>query len=274
MEDDKLEASIGSRTFYAVLEQPSSPETKVFVDDNLQLRWDADDRVTVFNEDTYYAQYKFLGETGDRFGKFEEVPPPAGSFVTGNPLKVVCAVYPYENSPRINNAGSVVTTTLPATQSYLEGSFGRGANTMISMGKKGEEEEDIRLSFKNVCGYIALKVYGKNIAVSSITFEGNDGETIAGKADINVGLDVAPSVSKYYNGTGSITLECEDPVTVGSTAETATIFWLVVPPTKFEKGFTVTVTDKDGRKLEKSTSRSLEVKRSCLTRMAPFEVKY
>ena len=145
---------------------------------------------------------------------------------------------------------------------------------MISMGKKGEEEEDLRLSFKNVCGYIALKVYGKNIAVSSITFEGNDGETIAGKADINVGLDVAPSVSKYYNGTGSITLECKDFVTIGSTAETATIFWLVVPPTKFEKGFTVTVTDKDGRKLVKSTSRSIEVKRNCLTRMAPFKVEY
>ena len=131
---------------------------------------------------------------------------------------------------------------------------------------------DEKLAFKNVCGYLALKVYGDNVAVSSITLKGNDGEKIAGTADIDVSFDNAPSLRRFVNGKESITLECNDPVKVGNTADDATIFWIVVPPTKFEKGFTVTVEYNGGEERVQTSSRSIEIKRNCLTRMAAFKV--
>lgn len=269
MEDDKPEANIGFRAFYAVLDQPSSIETKVYVDD-LRLQWDNDDRITIYDRYTYGFEYKYVGDSGDGKGKFECFEKVASSsFVTGEDMEdTVCAVYPYVKGQQIRPSKTTYIDAfpLPAVQTYRENSLGRGANTMISMGK------DENLSFKNVCGYLALKVYGNSVTVSSITLEGNNGEVLAGKADIDVSLDAAPSLRRFVDGKESITLECED-VQVGNTAETATVFWLVVPPTKFEKGFTVTVEYNDGDEFVQSTSRSIEIKRSCLSRMAAFEVK-
>ena len=43
-------------------------------------------------------------------------------------------------------------------------------------------------------------------------------------------------------GTGtSITLDCGDGITIGTTKETATEFWVVIPPLNFSQGFTITV---------------------------------
>ena len=270
MEDDKPEANMGFRPFYAVLDQPSSLETKVYVDDDLRLQWDDDDRISIYDEYTYGYHYKYVGDSGDGKGKFECFEKVAtSSFVTGADMKdTVCAVYPYVKGLQIRPSKKtyIEAFPLPAVQTYRENSLGRGANTMISMGK------DENLAFKNVCGYLALKVYGGNVTVSSITLKGNNSEMIAGKADIDVSLDAAPSLRRFVDGKYSITLECED-VKVGNTAGTATVFWLVVPPTKFEKGFTVTVEYNDEKEFVQTTSRSIEIKRSCLSRMVAFGVK-
>ena len=269
MEDDKPEASIGFRTFFAVLDQPSSYETKVYVDKDLKLQWDDDDRITIYDENTYGYEYKYVGDSGDgvgRFECFEKVS--SSSFVFGEEMKdTVCAVYPYVKRQQIRPSEKTYLDAfpLPAVQTYRENSLGSGANTMVSMGR------DEKLAFKNVCGYLALKVYGDNVAVSGITLKGNDGELIAGKADIDISFDNPPSLRRFVDGKESITLECGD-VQVGNSAETATIFWIVVPPTKFEKGFTVTVEYNDGDEFVQTTSRSIEIKRSCLTRMAAFKV--
>ena len=269
MEDDKPEANMEFRPFYAVLDQPSSPETKVYVDDDLRLQWDDDDRITIYDRYTYGFEYKYVGDSGDGKGKFECFEEIAtSSFVFGNDMGTVCAVYPYVKGLQIwpSKKTYIEEFPLPAVQTYRENSLGRGANTMISMGK------DENLAFKNVCGYLALKVYGNDVTVSSITLKGNNSEMIAGKADIDISLDAAPSLRRFVEGKDSITLECED-VKVGNTAKTATVFWLVVPPTKFEKGFTVAVEYNDEKEFVQTTSRSIEIKRSCLTRMAAFEVK-
>ena len=270
MEEEKAEAYKELRTFYAVLDQPSSPETKVFVDGNLKLQWDDDDRIAIYDENTYGREYKYVGDSDDGMGKFrcfEKVS--SSSFVSGAEMKdTVCAVYPYVKRLQIRPSENTYLEAfpLPAVQAYRENSLGSGANTMVSMGS------DENLAFKNVCGYLALKVYGDDVAVSSITFEGNDGEMIAGKADIDVSFENPPSVRRFVNGGKSITLECKDPVKVGGTAENATIFWIVVPPTKFEKGFTVTVEYNGGEERVQTSSRSIEIKRNCLTRMAAFKV--
>ena len=68
-----------------------------------------------------------------------------------------------------------------------------------------------------------------------------------------------------------ITLTCAEPVALGATAEESVDFWFVVPPVTFSKGFTVTV-NHDGGVFEKTTDKSITIKRNYLSKMAPVEV--
>lgn len=47
----------------------------------------------------------------------------------------------------------------------------------------------------HVCGYLAFKLYGEGVSVSSITLKGNNSESIAGKAEVKVGIDADPTLS-------------------------------------------------------------------------------
>ena len=63
-EMDRADCRI-DETFVARMETPAEADTKVFVDDNLRVLWDANDRVSIFNKYTYNQEYRFDGETGD-----------------------------------------------------------------------------------------------------------------------------------------------------------------------------------------------------------------
>ena len=247
--------------FFATIEDAS---TRVFVDDDLMVLWHADDRVSIFNKYTYNQQYRFMGNTGANSGSFTKVP--NDDFVTGNALNSVYAIYPYKESTEISNQG-VLTIDLPATQSYAENSFGVGSNTMVSCSEGNE------LLFKNLCGYIMLKLYGDDVTVKSISIKGNNDEPLAGKATVNATVDNAPSLTFDASATKEITLTFNTPVTLGTTAETATTFWLVVPPTTFSKGITLTVKDDKNGLFEKSTTSSLQVSRNTLKRMSALSVE-
>lgn len=245
--------------FFATIEDAS---TRVFVDDDLMVLWHADDRVSIFNKYTYNQQYRFTGNTGANSGSFTKVP--NDDFVTGNALNSVYAIYPYKESTDISNQG-VLTIDLPATQSYAENSFGVGANTMVSCSEGNE------LLFKNLCGYIMLKLYGDNVTVKSISIKGNNDEPLAGKATVNASIENAPTLSFDASATKEITLTFDAPVTLGTTPETATTFWLVVPPTTFSKGITLTVKDNKNGEFKKSTTASLQISRNTLKRLSALQ---
>ena len=248
--------------FYASFEQPSEG-TRVYVNEDLHLRWNADDRVSIFNKLTYNQQYKFLGETGDNAGGFSEVS--GASFVTGNEIPHVVSVYPYQEGTKITE-DEVITLTLPAEQSYAENTFGLGANTMVSV------TEDNVLQFKNVGGYLVLKLYGEGVSVSSITLKGNNGEKLAGKASVTMPLDGVPTAVMAGDATTKITLNCPVPVQLGATEEESTQFWFVVPPVTFEEGFTLTVVNRVGDSFVKSTTKPISLSRSALSRMSALKV--
>jgi hypothetical protein len=249
-----------SEEFYAQFENPGiDPSTKVYATEDLYIRWNTDDRITIFNKYTYNQEYRFNGETGDNSGAFKRVD--NGDFVTGNSLDNIYAIYPYLESTKISDTG-VMTVTLPSEQKYAENTFGLGANTMISATK------DNQLMFKNVGGYLMLKLYGDDVSVSSITLKGNNGEKLSGKATISMPVDGIPTVEMSSEAGEEITLVCDTPVKIGTTAGTATTFWMVVPPTVFSKGFTLTVKDDKGGIFEKITTKSIEIRRSTLLKMS------
>ena len=247
---------------YASIEQPASPDTKVYADQDLKVLWHANDTISFFNKLTLNEKWMFTGETGDNAGYFEQLATLVG---TGNDMDYYCAVYPYQKSTKISNQ-DVMTVTLPATQKYAENSFGQGANTMVAV------SSSTIFSFKNVCGYLAFKLYGEGVSVSSITLKGNADEPLAGAGTIPMAVDSLPIITMTDAATKEITLVCDSPVALGSSAEDYTEFWMVVPPTVFASGFTITIRDASGMAISKKLSTSLEIERSKIRRMAPFAV--
>ena len=249
--------------FYASFEQPSDIDTRVYANEELLLRWTADDRVSIFNKNTYNQQYQFIGETGDYEGGFNKIGDP--EFITGDEIPNVVSVYPYQRLTRVSKE-EVVTVSLPSEQTYAQNTFGLGANTMVSVSSGN------LLKYRNVGGYLLFKLYGEGIAVSSITLRGNNGEKLAGDATVNMPLDGIPSLTMADNATTEITLTCQEPVALGATAEESTQFWFVIPPVTFGEGFNITVKVSSGGIMRQSTSKSVEIERNNLSKMAPMEV--
>jgi hypothetical protein len=258
------ESAEASSRIYAAVEGCDQPMTKVYADTGLKVLWNADDRISMFDKTTYNYQYKFLGNDGDASGEFEKIP--ASGFITGNNVNYYFAIYPYNKKNKLNNDGTYFTVTLPAEQTWKANSFGVGANTMVAA------SEDKMLLFKNVGGYLSLRLYGKGVSVSQIILQGNSGEPIAGKATVAMSVGGTPVTTMDNTATGEISLVCEPAVELGATAEQYTDFWFVVPPVTFTKGFTVMVMDSEGNQFTVTTGKSFTVVRSQLDWMNPLEV--
>lgn len=256
LQDNQPEYQDG-RIFTAAFDQS---ETRTYVENGNLLRWNAGDQISLFEGNTLNRQYKFDGETGDNSGTFSIVSKPFG---TGNDLNCHYAVYPYASDVKITESGAI-TLTLPAEQSYADNSFGLGANTMVAVTK---DIDDTFLKFKNVCGYLKLQLYGDGMAVKSITLKGNNNEKIAGKSSIMQVYGQEPIITITDEAITSITLNCGEGVTLGSSATNATEFWIAVPPTTFTKGFTITVQYSDNTIMTKSSSNYIEIARNTIKPM-------
>ena len=275
---------VGCSDIFVELESPLTNETTLpdltanFADDGLTrtyveagkyLRWHEADLITAFFGNTLNRQYKFNGATGANSGTFSLVP--NGELGTGNTLDAIYAIYPYDASATISDEG-LISLTLPSEQSYAENSFGKGANTMVAV---TESVEDTFLSFKNACGYLKLYLYNVDGAtLKSVSVKGNNNEKIAGAATVAMTFGDTPEVTMSNDATTSVTLDCGDGIALGTTSETATALWIVLPETTFEKGITITVTDPDGSVFEKSTSNSVAITRNDIQPMAALAVEF
>lgn len=243
-------------------------ETRTFVEDSKYLRWHEADLITAFFGNTLNRQYKFNGKTGDNSGTFSLVP--SGELGTGNDLSSIYAVYPYDENTTITNNG-VISLTLPATQTYAENSFGKGANTMVAV---TESAEDTFLSFKNACGYLKLKLYGNDVTIASIKVKGNNEEKIAGSATATMEFGGVPTIAMNDEATTSVTLDCGEGVAIGATADMATEFWIVLPETTFEGGITITATNTDGAVFSKSTTNTVVITRNDIQPMVALKTEF
>lgn len=250
-------------TLFAALEAPSEAEsqTKVYADSQLQILWNADDRISVFYKDDSNFQFRFDGNDGDNNGPFVQV----GCNSAGNALPNIYAIYPYSSSITIN-AAEAISLTLPAIQYYRKNSFGTGSNTMVSV------TEDNLLQFKNVGGYLSVKLYGAGISVKNITLRGNNHEKLAGAAAVTMLVGGTPMVVMQKTATESVMLTCPTPVALEADEDKFVEFWFALPPTEFSQGFTVSVTDASGGVFKRSTRKAVSITRNSISRMAPVEV--
>ena len=249
--------------FSAIIDEQPEAETKVYADEKLRVLWNSDDRITIFNKITFNQEFYFTGDDGDNAGSFKKVS--TDEFVTGNPLDGIFAVYPYLETTKIDNDGSVITSSFSPEQTYKENSFGVGANLMVSA------TGDNMLRFKNVGGYLSFKFFHKGVSVSSITLRGNKGEKLSGPCTIAISSGT-PVATMSSGANDQVTLTCETPVALGATESDAVQFIFVLPPVALSGGFTVTITTPDGSVFEKSSTRAIEIGRSAITKMGAMEV--
>lgn len=237
--------------------------TKTYVGNNGNLYWTKGDMLSIFTT-TLNEKYAFDGNTGDNSATFGKI---NTGFGYGNPISKNYGVYPYSSSTRINDNGTL-SVILPNKQAYAENSFGVNANTMVGV---TQNSNDCFLPLKSVGGFLKLKLYGEGITVKKIRLEGNNSEKIAGASTITADYGTVPTVEMSADATTMITLNCGDGVALGD-ANNAKEFWIVVPPTLFESGFTVTVVDSNNMAFKQVSTDKQEIVRNTPLTMPAVKV--
>ena len=224
--------------FWATFEGVDESDTRTYLDDQARMRWTADDRLTIFKKTTYNREFAFTGKTGANAGGFKQVSVD-DDFWFGYDVDYNYAIYPHSAANEFDETNCFFTTTMPAEQTYVENSFGLGANTMVAVSESGQ------LIFKNVGSYLRVMLWGENQTVKKITLNSIAGEALAGEAKIFATLADAPTCT-MIDDISSITLTCETPVEINATEEEPVAFWIVVPPVVLSEGYTVTVENAEG----------------------------
>lgn len=238
-------------------------DTRTYVDgtgDNVRMHWTAADAINIYGGNAD-GKYVFQGETGDRGGSFGKE-----SAASAVQTTRFYAVYPYDASNQLVSDG-VLSVTLPAKQKYAEGSFGLGTGWMTAV---TADLQDHHLTFKNVMGFLKLRIYG-GAKIDQIVFRGNREEVVSGTATISVAYGEAPAIAMTGTGT-TVKLNCSN-VETGAKEADATAFWIALPPMEFPGGFTVEVTDDYGNVTTKTVSNPIRIERNVIQPMAAFKVE-
>lgn len=245
----------GIYVLYATMEEVI--DTKTYMDTDNNIRWSEGDQITGFMRSTLGVQYQVNpASVGETSASFDEVS--SGGLNAGTELEHIIAWYPYSSSVKVakSNDDYTLNVALPAEQTYSKDSFGNGAFPMVAVSLTNN------ITFRNVCGAMKLQLKGTQ-NVASVKVEGNNGEKLSGEATVTAYTDGSkPGISMASGASTSVTLTCPESVLLDE--NTATEFIISLPPTVFTKGFTVTVTDNDGKTYKVATDKKNEVIRSSL----------
>ena len=227
----------GDKSFRVTVEQPVFNETRAHLDNQnnkLIVVFDGGDEISVFDKNTANSVYTYSSTEPEFSGT---------SLATGNALEGIYALYPYSPTNTYNSGN------LPYEQTYCENSFSNESQIMYG------QTDDIAKGFnlKNMCGYIRLHLYGENVLVKEIALSvTGEGEYVSG--DFQIGAsdgsdDYALTMkNEGENQKQSVKLVCpEGGVGLGTTSENTRVFYIALPPQKYKKGFSVTITDVHGR---------------------------
>ena len=135
----------------------------------------------------------------------------------------IWGLYPYDANALCN--GSAVTTTLPASQYGVPGTF--DDDLYISLAHSSTNS----LRFYNVCGGIKFSLSRNDI--TSVTFRGNNNENIAG--DISLTFEDGLPKATVVNGQKEITLTPKG----GGTFAKDVNYYIVALPGTLSQGFTM-----------------------------------
>ena len=269
-EEENLEVNEAQKvdmTFSATICDETDTETKTVLDGQLgdELRkvlWTPEDEIGVaFNNSTEIQKFENTATENSEHATFR-----GGIAIADN----YYAIYPYSEAikwlPSTNAHPNNFIFSIPPTQKYVKGSFGKDCAPMVAKAAYGKTFE-----FKNICGLLALNLTGAE-CIKSITFAGKDsnGEAyVSGSFLVNANYEYSgyptltiPAIDypeEKYETYKSVTLECEEPVQLNESE--ATPFYFVLPPATYES-FIITILTEDGKLMMKEGTKPLTIKRS------------
>ena len=256
-----------AKVFSAIIEDNTEPGTRTSLDSQGNVLWKQGDQVSIFAGSTINEQYQVTDASdGKTAASLNKVSDPG--FVAGTDIDHNVAFYPYVSTAAIaKSAGSYVISdiTLPATQTYAEGSFGNGAFPMAAV---TGSTADMNLKFKNVLGGLKLQLKG-TASIASISITGNNNEVLCGATEVTVANGDTPSINLTDASAKTVTLDCGAGVALNT--ETATSFIIAIPPMTMTGGFTVVIKDNESKQMEIKTMKSQTINRSKLLKMPVVE---
>ena len=250
----------------AVIEQDET--TKTVMDDNNNILWSANDQIVAFMKSSYGHKYQVKSSfIGKSYADFSRISSAGGDDLSaGNEWDHNVAYYPYSSSVECLKSGSNYTldVVLPSEQTYAAESFGNGSMAMVAV------SEDNNIVFKNVLGGMKLQLRGTQ-TVKSISLQGKNNEKLSGAATVTAYTDeTKPAITMASGASNTVTLNCGSGVQLNESK--ATEFIISLPPVLFSKGFTVTVTDADGKTYTVGTDKANTVLRSSILTMPAFKL--
>lgn len=227
--------------------QESGNDTKSVLDVDGEgvgtIYWTPADEINVFygTTSTHYVSQNAVNATTAVFTTTDVI----GS--TESASENIWGLYPYNSSATCT--GSAVTTTLPATQYGVPGTFDEDLFITLA------HNTSTALKFYNVCGGIKFSLSRDDI--TEITFRGNNNEDIAGDISLDF-VDSKPRVT-VIDGEKTITITPK----VGSTFTADEDYYIVLLPGNLTSGFTMTFEATDGSTgTFNYTDKAVTIKRS------------
>ncbi|MCQ2143540.1 MAG: calcineurin-like phosphoesterase C-terminal domain-containing protein [Bacteroidales bacterium] len=235
-------------------------------DEKLSLYWTGGDQISVFRYSDWNEQYQLRGDDGLLEGHFEKVGSTDAAFAgKASKFSTAYAIYPWSTKTTCVSEG-VFKVSYPEKQPFTSPRMAEGLSTFVATTASGNETE---LEFHNVTGYLRIPVYGV-ASVKTVELKGNDGEKIAGFANIDIKADGQPDVKMCEDASETIKLNVGG-LEIKKNEENPSLFYITLPPTEFKKGLTITFTEPDGLTFEKVIEGSLEVSAGKVTSLDTFE---
>ena len=228
------------------------PDTKTVLESDGSVEWCPLDEISVFYGDGSNGGSKFTSQNTEQAaiaefkGRLEGISAGGENFTQG---KYLYGVYPYSVDTKFNNG--TVTISLPSYQTAAEGSFSNGLFPTIA------RAQSFNLAFYNICGGVKFTVSRDDI--TSVTFKGNNGERLAGTANVVFDSQEKPAVlDDEIESKNEITLFAP----AGGTFEAGKEYYIVAYPVKLNSGFTMTFRTAGLKEGTYSRDSEVEIQRS------------
>ena len=168
-------------------------------------------------------------------------------------------LYPYNSGA--SKSGSVISTTLSATQTAVAGSFADKTAISFAHGTRTPGQEVVDgLSFSNLCSVIAITIPTYVDNAKSVVITSNSGTAMAG----NISFNTDGSLNSV-SGSSSVTLS-------GTLSAGATYF-AVVAPKEYANGFTLTLTTAGNNTYSASTTKTIDAQPGMIYPLGTLGVK-
>ena len=233
--------------------QEGAAETRTtLIDGGTQVYWEPADEIKVFFNGVG-GRFVALNTENATVATFSgSLPVVVGANEGAGVSTVTWGLYPYR-SDAVQD-GETLVTTLPASQTGRAGSFAKNTNITIA------RSEDHGLAFYNVCGGVRFSLTQEGI--KRVTFEGNNGESLAGKMRMTF-VEGVPAVQEVSDGESVITLTAPG----GGTFETGQWYFISAIPGKLSGGYKMTFY-KESESAKLTSSSSVTMKRGIFGSLA------